>query len=244
MWRNSGKKSLSLFLASCMVFGTVHLTGCSTPKKEKEVVTLDAYSMVANYSGVQIGWMADILKEKFGIKLNITPDGNRVYETRKTKGSLGDIVIFGSNNDQYADAVRAGLLYDWNKGDLLTKEGSYIKEHMTDALKKNQDMTSTITQGKKDTLYGFGFDVATSKNDHASFIYTWDLRWDVYKELGYPEVKNLEDYEKLMADMCKQCPENDDGERTYAASIWSDLDDAMLMYVKASATTYYGYDLV
>ena len=24
-------------------------------------------------------------------------------------------------------------------------------------------------------------------------MYTWDLRWDLYKELGYPEIKTLDD---------------------------------------------------
>ena len=51
------------------------------------------------------------------------------------------------------------------------------------------------------TVYGFGYDVATSYAEHASFFYTWDVRWDLYKQLGYPEVKNLEDFKKLVKDM-------------------------------------------
>lgn len=242
MWRNSGKKTLSLVLTASILFGTVGLTGCGTSEKEKEPVTLEVYSMLANYSGVQTGWIADILKEKFGIKLDIIPQGNNEFETRQAAGNLGDIIVFGGNSDQYAAAVRDGLLYDWDQGNLLSKEGSYIKEHMQDALEKNRTLTSTITDGQSDVLYGFGHDVATSKEDHSSFFYTWDLRWDVYKELGYPVVKDLEDYEKLMVDMCKQCPTNDEGQPTYAVSIWPDWDDAMVMYVKSTATAYYGYD--
>ncbi|RKI41508.1 extracellular solute-binding protein [bacterium D16-51] len=235
------KKLASILLASSMVVGSVSiLSGCGS--KKDEVVTLDVYSQLANYSGLQTGWIADILMDKFKVKLNIIQEGDGVYETRMESGDLGDIVVWGHDNDKYPNAVKAGLLYDWNEDDLLAEFGPYIKENMPDALKKNQNLTSTITEGERDTLYGFGFNVATSSEDHESFMYTWDIRWDLYKELGYPKIKNLDDYEKLLEDMVNLCPKDDSGNKTYAISLWSEWDDAMVMYVKAFATAYFGYD--
>lgn len=241
MHKNISKKLMSMLLASSMVVGsTAVLAGCGS--KKDEVITLDVYSQLANYSGLQTGWIADILEDKFKVKLNIIPEGSGVYETRMESGDLGDIVVWAKDNDKYPDAVKNELLYDWNEDDLVGEFGPYIKENMKDALKKNQELTSTLTDGERDTLYGFGHNVATSSADHEAFFYTWDIRWDLYKELGYPEVNNLEDYEQLLKDMVKLCPKDDSGNKTYAISLWTEWDDAMVMYVKAMATAYYGYD--
>ncbi|MCD7825178.1 MAG: hypothetical protein LUH14_04355 [Clostridiaceae bacterium] len=238
----TGKKMMSLLMAGTLVVGsTTALSACGS-KSSDEVVTLDVFSQTANYSGMQVGWMADVLKEKFNVELNIIPDGSGVLSTRMENGDLGDIVVWGSDGDSYASAVEAGLLFDWNEDDLLTNYGSYIEENMPDALAKNQGITEQITDGESDTLYGFASGVATSSEDHQSFFYNWDVRWDLYKELGYPEVKDLDDFLQLMKDMKKICPTDDSGNKTYAASLWSDWDDSMVMYVKATASAYYGYD--
>jgi len=234
-------KLVSMLFVSSMVVGSVAvLSGCGS--KRDEVITLDVYSQLANYSGMQTGWIADILEEKFKVKLNIISEGSGVYETRMESGNLGDIVVWANDSNKYPNAIKAGLLYDWNEDDLIGKFGPYIKENMQDALKKNQELTSTITEGASDTLYGFGHNVANSNEGHESFFYTWDIRWDLYKELGYPEINNLEDYEQLLKDMVRLCPKDDSGNKTYAISLWPDWDDAMVMYVKSMATAYFGYD--
>ena len=237
------KKFLSVLLASSMVVGSASaLTGCGGSKKGDGVIKLDVYSQLANFSGAQTGWSADILRDKLGIELNIIPDGDSVFETRMESGNLGDLVVWGADNDKYPLAVKNNLLFSWEEDDLLDTEGEYIKKNMPDALKKNKELTKTITNGASDALYGFGANVALSSKDHESFFYTWDIRWDLYKQLGYPKVKNLDDYRKVLNDMQKICSKDDAGNKVYAVSLWPDWDDAMVMYVKAFATAYYGYD--
>ena len=235
------KKVLSVLLASSMVIGSASaLTGCGS--KKNEVIKLNVYSQLANFSGKQIGWSADILKKKFNVELNIIPEGDGVFETRMTSGNLGDIVVWGADNDKYPLAVKNNLLFGWEDDNVLDEYGSYIKKNMPDALKKNKELTKTITNGASDKLYGFGANVALNSKDHESFFYTWDTRWDLYKKLGYPKVKNLQDYHKMLKNMQKLCPSDDSGNKVYAVSLWPDWDDAMVMYVKAMATAYYGYD--
>ena len=168
------KKSAALLMMSSLV---VSVVGCGNfGGKKSETITLDVYSQLANYSGVQTGWIADILKEKFNVKLNIIPEGDGVYETRMEEGNLGDIVVWGNDSDKYPQAVKAGLLYDWNEDNLLDEYAKDIKKNMSDALRNNQELTSNITDGASDTLYGFGHNVAISRDDHESFFYTWDIR--------------------------------------------------------------------
>lgn len=224
------KKVIVLTLVCAMLIS--NFTACG---KKEETVTLTIYSQLANFSGEQMGWSAKILKDKFNVVVNIVPDQDGVYETRMESGNLGDIVIWGSDGADYQQAVEAGMLYDWEEDDLLHEYGPYIEEHMGNALQKNRDMNGG-------TLYGFGHNVATSADDHEAFFYTWDLRWDLYKELGYPEYNTLDEFVDVLADMKEICPTDDNGNETYAVSLWPDWDGNMVMYVKAMATAYYGYD--
>ena len=202
----------------------------------EDTVTLTCYSQTANYSGELTGWFAQVLLEKFNVKVNIIPDTDGVYDTRMESGDLGDIIVFGGDGDDYINAVNAGLLYDWNEDDLLSDYGSYIKDNMAKALEKN------VNLNPDGLLHGFGHNVASSSEDHDMFFYTWDIRWDLYKQLGYPTINNLDDLNQLLVDMKELSPTDDNGNPTYAASLWPDWDGNMVMYVKAMASAYFGYD--
>lgn len=244
------KKMVSVLLISSMVLALTSLSGCgrsdgnnsAKKEKKKEIITLDVFCEFGSFHGVQEGWMADILKEKFNVKLNITPFFSDEYEKRLKEKDLGDILLFQESSTIYSEILKKGLLYDWNHDDLLEKHGPYIKDHMGNALKKNQKLTAAITDGSSDKLYGISCYMGASAKDHQPFFYTWDLRWDLYKQLGYPKIDNLEDYEKLLKDMVKACPKDDSGNKAYASILWSDWDESMIFYVKAMASAYYGYD--
>ncbi len=200
-----------------------------------ETVTLTVYSQLSNYEGEQIGWFADIMKEKFNVKLNIISNGDGVFDTRMESGNLGDIVLFGSDGDEYARAYQNGMLFDWNEDDILSDFGPYIKSHMADALDKN----AKISDG---TVYGFGFDVASGPGQYGEFDYHPDIRYDLYKEIGSPEIKELEDYVDVLKQMKEVCPTSDSGKETYGVSLFKDWDGNMVMFVKATATNFFGLD--
>lgn len=233
------KKVIALLLVMALAFSSLSLTGCGTTKtskKNEEPITLTAYSQTANYNGEQIGWFAKILLDKFNVKLKIVNDADGVFVTRMESGNLGDIVIFGSDSSEYQEAVKKGMLFDWNEDNLLDEYGSYIKENMPFALEKN----AGISPDKK-TVYGVGHGVATTATDHESYFYHPDIRWDLYKQLGYPKVETLEDYIEVLAQMKEICPTSDAGHETYGVSLFKDWDENMVMFVKATAALY-GYD--
>lgn len=201
----------------------------------EETVTLDVFDQLANYSGEQIGWFGQVLLEKFNVKLNIIPDADGVYETRMESGNLGDLVIWGSDGDEYLQAVNKGMLFDWNEDDILADYGPDILKYMPHALEKNTNLSGGTT-------YGFGFEVAQDPTARGDVMYTWDLRWDLYKELGYPEIKNWDDMVEVLAQMKEICPTDDNGKTTYGVSLFNDWDGDMVMFVKSTASAYYGYD--
>lgn len=200
-----------------------------------ETVTLTVYSQLSNYEGEQIGWFADIMKEKFNVKLNIISNGDGVFDTRMESGNLGDIVLFGSDGEEYARAYQNGMLLDWNEDDILSDYGPYIKANMTEALEKN----ANISGG---TVYGFGHDVASSANQYGEFDYHPDIRYDLYTEIGSPEINELEDYVDVLKKMKEVEPTSDSGSETYGVSLFKDWDGNMVMFAKATATNFFGVD--
>lgn len=210
-------------------------SAASSVRPEK-TVTLQVYDQLANFSGEQLGWFAQVMLDKFNVKLNIIPESGNTFTTRMESGNLGDIVIFGSDADQYLDAVDNGLLYDWEEEDLLANHGSYIKDNMKMALEKNRGIAGD------GHVYGFGHGVSTSSKDRQGFFYTWDLRYDLYEQLGKPEIKDYDDLHKVLKQMKEICPTDDNGNETYGVSLFPDWDGNMVMFVKSLATAYVGWD--
>lgn len=227
------KKVLALTLVTVIVLSSLSMMGCGT--KKRETVTLDVYSQTANYNGEQTGWFAKVLLDKFNVKLNIINDADGVFLTRMESGDLGDIVIFGNDSGQYLEAIDKGMLLDWNEDDLLAEYGTYINDNMPKALEKNAGISP---DGK---VYGFGYSVATSNQDHKQYMYHPDVRWDLYKQLGYPKVQDLDGWVDLLAQMKEICPTSDSGSETYGVSLFDDWDGNMVMFVKSTAGLY-GYE--
>jgi len=48
----------------------------------------------------------------------------------------------------------------------------------------------------------------------------WHIRWDLYKQLGCPEIKSLDDMLELMAAMRELEPETPDGQKTYGMGMF------------------------
>ena len=207
-----------------------------TKEDAGELITLDVYSQTANWSGMQTGWYAALLKDRFNVEINIINDVEGAYETLVESGDIADIISWGDNGTEYKNAVVLGLLYDWEEGDICQTYAPTIWENAQIAMETNREISG---DGK---VHGIGHNLAASNTDHQSFFYTWDIRWDLYSELGYPEVKNLDDYLDVFIQMKEIYPVDENGNETYAASLWPDWDGTMVMYVKAMATAYYGYD--
>lgn len=205
-----------------------------------DTIEITIFSQLANYSGKLTGWFSQVLKNEFNCEATIIPDVNGTFDTRMESGNLGDMVIIGSMGEQYQRAAQQGMLFNWYEDDILSEWGPYVKANMPYALENNVNFNATL--GLDNTLYGFGHNVATTTEDHDAFFYTMDVRWDLYKELGYPKINTIDDLNQLFVDMKQICPTDENGNETYAVSLWPDWDGNMVMYVKAFATCYYGYD--
>lgn len=224
-------KLVAVILALCLLLPiAASCGGESNGGGSRDEINLTVYSQTANFSGIMGGWGAEILKEKFNVTFTIIDSPAGTFDTRMESGFLGDIIVFGSDGDEYKDAAEAGMLFDWMEDDLLASYGPHIATYFPYALGKNQQITGTI--------YGFGHNVAGSASDHAAYYYYPHLRWDLYQQLGYPEIKTLEDFIPVLEQMVALEPETDAGRKTYAVSSFPDWDGDMVMMVKSTAALY------
>ena len=86
-------------------------------KEYEETLIVDVFDSLANYQGMQSGWFAKIVKDKFNMELNIiAPNvaggGDTLYQTRAAAGNLGDLLICDGSNNNLQDLVTAGLVMD------------------------------------------------------------------------------------------------------------------------------------
>lgn len=75
------------------------------------------------------------------------------------------------------------------------------------------------------------------------------IRWDLYKQLGYPAINNDDDLLKVMSDMLKLEPKTKEGKTVYGTGGWfaegSGWGEALMRYGYAWSRGFYGYpDLV
>ncbi|MHA7965572.1 extracellular solute-binding protein [Paenibacillus sp. CAU 1782] len=213
-----------------------------TDAEGRPEITVTVFSMLANYAGEQPGWFAKLLKDKFNIKLNIIASnlagGQQKIATMMASGDLGDLVVFGSNGEDYQDAITAGLLLDWTKDGILEQHGKDILASAPEAIEANKQQF-----GRGSAVYGIGFDVGTGEgpSEGATMTFGPNLRWDLYQKLGSPEVKTLNDYLPLLKQMQELEPKSESGRPTYGISLWSDWDGTYMTLAKVVAQ-FYGYN--
>lgn len=208
--------------------------------KYKKFITVDVFDSQANYQGIQSGWFAKVVKDKFNMELNIiAPNvaggGETLYQTRSAAGDLGDLIFAGSDQGKLQDLVTAGLVMDMT--DLLKNEKNVTKY---------QSAIDTI-KGlvKEDGTYAIPSAVSSQTPDIPSegldLNYGPYVRWDAYSAIGYPEIKTLEDLLPVLQKMQQAVPASDTGKKTYALSFFKDWDGNMMNNAK-QPTCLYGYD--
>ena len=246
------KKVTALMLCAAM---TASFAGCSSEKSnnsadskdasaaskegKEDLLTIDVFSRNVNYQGIQSGWFAKIIKDKFNIEMNIISQnisGESVYQTRSAAGELGDIICLDA--DKMKDCVEAGLIYDMTD---LAKDSDVLKP-----FEEGADAFSDYfgTEGK---IYAYPVNASgIAKNTDAAQVRNgapengFYTRWDYYYELGAPEIKNMDDILTVSKQMQDAHPTSDSGKPAYAFSLFPDWDGTSMTCADKYAIMY-GY---
>ena len=234
------KKILSVLLTLAMLLSLVSVSAVA--EGEKELLTIDVYDDAANYNGIQSGWFAKLIKDKFNIELNIIASqvvGNTIYATRSEEGNLGDILVV--DKAKFPEIVEAGLAKDIS--DKLPACENIMK------FKTQIDVYNKGLTGEDGKYYG----IPTEMTDTSPTSITDDviysspmLRWDLYKQIGSPKLENLDDLLAALEKIHEVHPTNEEGDPAYPFSLWPDWDGNDNMIGPANVvqlTTWYGQKL-
>ena len=233
------KRLLSVLLTLAMLLS---LASVGAVAEAPELLTIDVYDDAANFNGLQTGWFAKVIKDKFNIELNIIASqvvGNTVYATRSEAGNLGDIIVV--DKAKFPEIVEAGLAKDIS--DKLPECENIMK------FKTQIDVYNKGLTGEDGKYYG----IPTEMTDTSPVSLTDDViystpkvRWDLYKAAGSPKLANLDDFLALLQKIHEIHPTNEDGDPAYPFTLWADWDgnDNMIGIANVvQLTTWYGEKL-
>ncbi len=236
-------RSKALLCAGLLLTSTLGLFGCSSgqtsqAKVYEEPLVIDVFDSLANYQGMQSGWFAKLVKDKFNMELNIiapnVSGGDTLYRTRAAAGNLGDLIICSGQNNNLQDLVTAGLVIDMQ--DYL-KDGEIMKYEK--AIRNlNDPIDSTAIYAIPSSV---SFQNCTQPSESGDPTFGPYLRYDLYAALGYPSIETLDDLLSVLAQMQALQPVSESGNPTYAFSFFKDWDGNMMNSAKQPAC-FYGYD--
>ena len=201
--------------------------------------TVDFYNVAANFQGVQPGWYGKIVKDKFNLNLNIiapqvSGDGAALYQTRCASGNLGDLIIL--DNADMSECVDAGLVMDLNG----------IIQNYPNLMKFQSQIEAFNKQiGDGSGIYAIPLEMNNNgPTDYKQLhVYTYPrMGWDMYNEVGAPELKNTDDLLNCLKAIQDAHPTNDKGDPAYAISLWKDWDSNYMECV-AQVTKWYGQEV-
>jgi putative aldouronate transport system substrate-binding protein len=162
--------------------------------------------------------MAEITKVT-GVTLKMIDTAGDKIKVLAASGDLPDLISYDTNSQkQY---IEGGLIIPLD--DLLASNGQNIAANASEMVKFNKEYVSNKT-GK---LYY----IAAGIDNYSSITAVFNpwIRWDYYKELGYPQINNYDDLFNVAAEMVKRHPKTEDGQPTYAVSTFSDWKAGSLL---------------
>ena len=165
-------------------------------------------------------WPTEVIKEvekKYNCTITVKPYDQESLNLDLSGGNTTDIV-------QIADDNIDGVLKGKHAVNLLD-----YKNIAPNIFSDEMDYRNTVMQNfksdGKDTQYFVTPHVVTEnaeKNYGSVLQYGYVVRWDLYKQIGCPEINNDDDYIEALKEMKKIYPKTEDGEETYAMSAYND----------------------
>ena len=213
MNKNRQLSRVAFMLCLTMVLG---MFGGFTAFAEAPVTIVMGYNASTNPMDEEY-WPTDFVTEMnriLGIDLQI-----EVYDTDKmnlvlASGELPDIMMV--NPVQAKQVLDGGLAVAMD--DYLPDYGANIVKFET----RNEVIRHFMSNGDGKLYFhtpNTGIENATGGTE------LWNgyiVRWDVYKEIGAPEIKNDDDYVAVLKQMQAACPTTEDGKPTYGMGMHND----------------------
>lgn len=241
------KRQLGTLLLTVMIASGC-LAGCGVQErpdgragsdagKEEEVITLN----IVTNAGVTSSQdnpnfpfeIFEEIKKQTGVELTFTNYSDEALKVMLAGGDIGDIVCV--SQDYIQPFIEGGHVLAFD--DYIASGETNITKYHPDRVKFSREYFSN------DTGKVYFLPTLASKGGHSSDIWNgYYVRWDYYKEMGYPEITDDDSYLKVLSDMQKAHPTTESGKKTYGLSFFNDWGGLWgWWYAQAFTKGYYNW---
>ena len=217
------KKVVAMVSALAMVAGlctSAAADEAATDSDLSEHVEITIGGINVNSSDSKEGWPNEVvqkLEDKFNVTLSLKTYDNESLNLDLSGGNTTDIVqVNDANIEGVVKGKHAVNLEDYKDiAPNIFSENMNFRNELMKTYKSNGDgvqyfVTPRVTFDGAEANYG------TVLNN--GYI----VRWDLYKEIGCPEINNDDDYIDALKKMKEIYPETEDGLPVYAMSAYND----------------------
>ena len=180
-------------------------------------------------AGLCVGWIPDWIRSKIGVDMIGLPGDTEQVDSYLAGGELPDVTIL-KNIDQLEAAIEGGMIIDL---ETVKDKLPNVFETYWDACEGMVNYNKAVKSAGTGKLYGLAR-MFNSEPVPAYDIGGVFLRYDVYGQVGYPEIKNYDDLLNCLIAMQEACPTSLDGGKMYAMSMHSEWNTGL----------FYGYGYV
>lgn len=223
------KKILRSILVATALMLTITACGNKEESGNQEVDTSTKEKLDITIAGINLGdsksvdgWDNDViekLEKKFNVNLTMSTYTNETLNLDLSGGKTADIIQINDNHlssvlqgkhavnlEDYEDTL-AGNIFS----DTMDFRNNVIKKFKSNGEEKTYFVTPRVTGENAEFNYG------------TSLHYGYAVRWDLYKEIGAPDINNDDDYIAALEKMQDLYPETEEGLPVYAMSPYNDV---------------------
>ena len=212
----AGKRVLVLLLAMILVVGTVGVSVIARADSAAPVTVRVVNNNQKGTDDTDPKWPFDTVKameQKLGITLELKSETDDQDQLLIASGDIGDIM--------YIDKTK--YLKQLIEGGLIQPLDDLVAQYAPDlaAQTTKLDFARQYLSDGTGKLYGLTCFSGSDGNGMYPQLGFFS-RWDYYKELGYPELKNTDDVLNVLSQMVKAHPTTADGKTVYGMGVFTD----------------------
>ena len=197
----------------------------SSAANESEPVTLTIWNNEILSPGIQNNDVAREIEQRLGIRLEVVQGDAQRFSLLLANGNLPDIIYsnYAQQGVEASELITSGQLLPLEE--LIGEYGPDIQKNFPERLKFSGEFT-----GEEDGhIYYIPVLCYEADPEEPAVSYSIEnvglmTRWDLYRDIGAPEIRTTEDYLDVLEEMQMLANERKDsgGDKVYAISGWSD----------------------
>jgi putative aldouronate transport system substrate-binding protein len=214
-------KFIAILMASMMAL--MPLTACKSSKtnNSSKTAAVTTITILTKSEGQDENKYTDsrvqkAMTAKIGVKIKVEQVDDDKYNVLLASGDLPDIVR--ATSDIFNQLIQGNNVIPLDT--LLASNGKDVTANVPKAV----EFSKKFWSNGSNKVYFLPAQVGAS-TDGSDKSLGIVIRWDYYKELGFPEINSESDLLNVLSQITKKHPTASNGKKVYGVSMWSDWDN-------------------